>query len=428
MKSKTTRRGLESFLSFLMTSYVFGVLSASLVIYWHTGNVPLADWLALAPHYIPALALNIIIFFPLLYLSIVIHEMGHVLAGVASGMEILRVQIGIGRKLFKFRLFGIEFAFLTGWGGLTFTGDVPQAFVKTRFFIMIAGGVTAQIGAVGCAVALMGTAWLNGMENLGLFPVHIFVGINVFLVAFNLIPFTYLGAGTPLSTDGRLLAQIPFLSDEQTEDYMASAYINRSHALIMSSDFVGAEKILLEGVAAHPSSKILKINLASSLIPQGRCQEAEPVLANAMENEPPPLTAAMLRLNLAAVWLFDGSFEGIEKAMEYSEKAYADLAKMHGAAVIRGAALMEAGKTDEAMAILAEQVHLAKPLHMLTNDSVGHIYLAYGYHLKGEVEKGRELIEKVEASLEPLSPYDQALLERVIQRTQDFWRGVDYAP
>ncbi|MDH5678901.1 MAG: hypothetical protein OEZ28_09810, partial [Nitrospinota bacterium] len=283
-----------------------------------------------------------------------------------------------------------------------------------RLFAMIAGGMMANALAVGAGIWAMNSAWSETLEGIGIYLPHVFTGVNLFMIGVSLFPFTSLALGTPYPSDGRQLLRIPFMDDVDLEDFMASAYLNRGVELLWKDDYAGAESAFREGLVPFPRSRMLMNNLASALISQGKCAEAREILEAAMGNGPPPaLTGAMLRLNLAAVWLFDGSAEGIEKALEYSEAASKSLVGMHEAMVMRGAALMESGKTDEAMALLEKQVHGDKPLDKLRNSATGFIYLAYGRHLGGETEKAAELMEKLKTSPEPLSPYDQTLLERV---------------
>jgi len=374
------------------------------------------------PDKIVALVVNCVFGVVCLFLGILIHELGHALAGAAAGIEILKVQIGMGRELFTVRPFGTKIVFHSSLaGGMTYPGKVPNTHLRTRYFILTAGGMAAQVVVVGAGILAMDSAWSNRLESFGLYLPHVFTWVNLFMAGFSLFPFISLAMGTPYPSDGRQLLRIPFLDDVDLEDYMAAAYLNSGVELLWKGDYSGADKVFRDGLAAFPRSRMLMNNLSSSLISQGRCEEARKTLGSVLDGDLPALTGAFMNLNMAAAWIYDGSAEGIEKAVEHSEKAYVVLARLHGAAVIRGAALMEVGRVEEAMVILKKEVNSKKPLDKLKNKTTGHIYLAYGYHMNGEEEKGGELVEKVESSREPLSPYDRALLERIKKRTKNFW-------
>ena len=389
---------------FLVAIYYLGILP---------DGQPLKEWFP--PQKIVAVAINMALGVGSFYLGILIHELGHALAGKTAGIEIIKVQIGFGREIMKLHLLGTELVFHARLaGGLTYPGKSPGGRFRPRLFAMIAGGMMANALAVGAGIWAMNSAWSETLEGIGIYLPHVFTGVNLFMIGVSLFPFTSLALGTPYPSDGRQLLRIPFMDDVDLEDFMAAAYLNRGVDLLWKDDYAGAESAFREGLVPFPRSRMLMNNLASALISQGKCAEAREILEAALGNGPPPaLTGAMLRLNLAAVWLFDGSAEGIEKALEYSEAASKSLVGMHEAMVMRGAALMESGKTDEAMAILEKQVHSDKPLDKLRNSATGFIYLAYGRHLGGETEKAAELMEKLKTSPEPLSPYDQTLLERV---------------
>ncbi|WP_430982022.1 site-2 protease family protein [Burkholderia stabilis] len=110
----------------------------------------------------------------------VIHELGHLLVGMAFGVPVSEVRLGGEKRRWTIR-FGSNFRLLLGWP--PFSGHVEFQWLplsRGRRIAMYAGGVGATLLAaiVVCAVPLAGkTAYqagilllvaLSGLENLAM--------------------------------------------------------------------------------------------------------------------------------------------------------------------------------------------------------------------------------------------------------------------
>ena len=140
------------------------------------------------------------------YLSVIVHEVGHALAGRAMGFVVTSLGLGtarpflvlpISRARFYFGLSqpfqGITFAFLprhdTGW---------------RRLAAYVAGGLVANL--VGAALAL-DLALRLPAGQLAIFG-KIFAAVNALMGAYNLIPFDMKVGRAPLHSDGKTLLEI----------------------------------------------------------------------------------------------------------------------------------------------------------------------------------------------------------------------------
>ncbi|MDH4182656.1 MAG: site-2 protease family protein [Nitrospinota bacterium] len=369
------------------------------------------------PLHILAFSANALAAVIFIYPIIVIHELGHALAGAAAGIEINRVQIGSGPRLSSFHLFGVEFLFHThSHGGLTFPGRIPDDFIRSRIFLLTCGGVLAQALAALAGWAAFDSWWSNFLEEYGVYLPHTFTGVNILLLFLNLNPVTVHVMNMPAYSDGRQLARIPWLTGGELDDFLAAAYITGGYDLLMKDDYSGAERTFRQGLALAPRSLMLMNNLSSALISQGRCREAIQIIEEAMKAGPYQLIGCLLHVNLASAHLCLGADGDMQKALENSETAYWIFPRLPSVAIIRGAVLLEAGKTVEGTNILLEHVHPSQPIQKLWNIALGHIYLAYGHHLAGRADDAAMLISRVEAHRAHLSAYEAMMLERIQRR------------
>jgi hypothetical protein len=115
----------------LVIARIFKImLSALLAIILIIINFSLKDFIAL---------------FTFSYISIWIHEFGHVIFGELSQFKIEKVTIGKGEELFKVNILGILLIVNLGDGGLTSVKNTPKNHIKFRYSMFAIGGTLMQI-------------------------------------------------------------------------------------------------------------------------------------------------------------------------------------------------------------------------------------------------------------------------------------------
>ena len=81
----------------IMKDFFVGVMIMTTILI--VGGQNLSAWLS-------GLSLiNILIIFIFAYFDIYIHELGHAIAGWSVGFPIKRITIGMGRKIFKYKIY-----------------------------------------------------------------------------------------------------------------------------------------------------------------------------------------------------------------------------------------------------------------------------------------------------------------------------------
>jgi hypothetical protein len=143
------RRGYRLFLFALLAWTALGGAAAALPTAWPGGH----DLLRADPGQVcRALALQVAgsvgwamlnwsLFFALLALLIVPHELGHALAARLVGMRVFLVQIGRGRLLGTVRFLGAPWQLRACLDdGTTHVGYPDLRFFRLKFFLMVLGG------------------------------------------------------------------------------------------------------------------------------------------------------------------------------------------------------------------------------------------------------------------------------------------------
>jgi hypothetical protein len=138
---------------------------------------------------------------PVLYVSIFLHEVGHVVCGWAAGYRVTSFGMGLGRPLRLLRLghCRVYFCLHRPLQGITFTVSPVLLPRRRRAVWMLSGGVLANLLAAFVSLA-------TGQYFLQARPLWLLAaGANAFLVVYSLIPFSLAVGGSRSYTDGALI-------------------------------------------------------------------------------------------------------------------------------------------------------------------------------------------------------------------------------
>jgi len=363
-----------------------------------------------------------------IYPSTAFHELGHALAGLAVGVEITKIEVGLGKEMKRIRIWGTEFIFSTGFGGFTYPGRFPNTHnthIKLRLFILSFGGPLADLTLAMALVLAMDSSWSNHLEEHRLYVPHVLLITQLYETYRSIWPRQWSYKGYSLNNDGADLISIPFYDWDELDYAQAGFYLSPAMNAFEKGDFAESEDICREGLKFIPDSMYLKQHLACALIASAKGEEARRILEKALLANIDPRFSAYLHANLAAAWLLEGSQAGIRKALEHTEKSFEEneIRNNHDAIVNKAFVLIEEGKVDEGIAILEKSVDMSEPIRIEENCVSSHAYLAYGYLLKGNREGALKLIERIESKSWPKSGFDSVLLARIIEHTNNFGRS-----
>lgn len=163
------------------------------------------------------------------YVNICIHELGHVVAAIVSGLGVSKVMIGNGQEVKRFYLFGVPLVITNNLnGGFTYPARLKSRFLKLRLFIFSAGGITMQLLITSLYIGIFGFEPREFLGSSGVALSSAFVISNIIIVLLNLMPVAVDIEGTKVPNDGLRLAIVPFLKKEEVQELLASGPSDKS--------------------------------------------------------------------------------------------------------------------------------------------------------------------------------------------------------
>jgi hypothetical protein len=259
-----------------------------------------------------------------LILSVVPHELGHAMIGRLLGWRVFAIVIGVGKRVFKFHLFGIIFDFRS----LPICGITQLAPIDTRwfrfrrFFVYLAGpAVNASIAA---AIFFI---WSDSWRDFGFWGLpraaRICVWANLWIMAANLWP--HQSKILNAATDGKQLLKTFSTNQKEAEELQAARFA--LEAMLRRDehkDFEGAPDWCNKGLALFPENLHL-LNVSGVLcLDQHDFSRAREIFLQLLPRETKPNgTRYIILNNIAYVDALIGDPGLLPEADAYSKEAYA---------------------------------------------------------------------------------------------------------
>ena len=370
---------------------------------------------------------SILIVFAFAYLDIYIHEFGHAIAGWSLGFPIKRITIGMGRKLFKYKIksTNTDIVINTGFqGGLTQIGTISRKLLKPRFFVFVLGGVLLQSVVTGLTFLVIHYQLLG--KDVGQYQMlNLFIYSNLLLIALNIIPYNIQMMGVPMPNDGMLLCKIFGMNSSEIMEILMAGKVFEGLEKIEEKEFQQAERIFRECIRESPQLAIPKINLAVALLKQQQFAEAIAPLEESLELlENDPRKAIVLN-NLAWSYLHLSVRDNNEPTYLSKARTYADVAiklnKQHSTILgTNGCILIEQGELAEGIKCLNKIVKINQPVDEMINSAIGFLYLAYAYYLQADFETSQKYWQKVQNNKDLMTGDYPPLVDHVLSRTNHF--------
>lgn len=297
-----------------------------------------------------------ILIYPLLVMgSIAVHEAGHAVVARAVGLHVLRVELGIGRRVVRWRRGELRlqlnrFPIL----GLTYLGAGSRPLQRWRPWLAILGGPVTTLAILAAALGagrlrVQDVLWPSGPVAGGIAIAHLLAFQNLWMLARNLVPLNLLGH----RTDGRQLLTIPFAAQRDLEQLRLVRPMLDFAEHLEDRAFDAAERALDDVRQIVRDSVFVRCNAATLVQLRGRHAEArELFLALAADPELPTTLRWFVLNNLA--WanymLYDPSLR--DEADRYSREALAAAKSSPHAMETRAAVLGWSGRHEEALPLL----------------------------------------------------------------------------
>ncbi|MFY1824482.1 site-2 protease family protein [Myxococcus fulvus] len=294
----------------------------------------------------------------LMLASVLVHEMGHALAARAVGLRVLRVELGMGRRVWRRRLGQTDMvlnAFPTL--GMTYCGASSERALRSRSWVTIAGGPAFTAALVVLLWPPTPSLW-QVMLPLEPFahrfaPRELLVSFNLWLLAINLLPVPLLVRGLGMVNDGTRLLTLPFARQDEVRELLDLPVVLDATERVEQRDFVGARELVEEALAGRPASIPLRNELGRVQLAAGAHAEARATYLGLLQDVPPKvLSFWIIRNNVAYTDFLLRQEELRAEADEHSAAAYARLKHVPAVMSTRGAVLVWLGRYTEAVSLL----------------------------------------------------------------------------
>ena len=312
-----------------------------------------------------------------LVLTIIPHELGHVIVGRLVGWRVFSVVIGVGKRIFKFRYRGIIFSFhsLPVCGLAQVVPVDARGFHWKRFLVFLAGpAVNAALAAIALGL------WWNEWRYAGLMSlprtVLFFVWANFWVAAANLWPFQSKHLNLP--SDGKQLLKTFSTSGKDVEELSAARYA--LEAVLRRDEYKdteGAQDWCNRGLALYPNN--IHLLTVSGLLCLDRMEysRARDIFVRLLSMDTKPGFTRSVRLNnIAYVDVLIGDPALLPEADAYSQEAYEATPWTPSIVGTRGTVLVELGQFEVGIKLLKESFEHGRTPRSKA-DNACHLAIAY---------------------------------------------------
>ncbi len=184
------------------------------------------------------LCLNIVIFYVINTISIVIHESGHAISALCLGMKVTKIAIGHGETICEFQLFGIPWKIKqVPFGGATYILNKSIYFYRTKSFIVSLFGPLTNLILVYLTLRFPREFMTIDTPEIYVYPGIIICIRNIIYVFENLVPQYCNVDGSQVPNDGLSMLKTPFLSTKQISEEVSISWLFDGYNLERSGQY-----------------------------------------------------------------------------------------------------------------------------------------------------------------------------------------------
>lgn len=303
----------------------------------------------------PWVLVNIIVYPLLLLPGIAVHEIGHAVAGRVLGFRVLRIEIGIGRRVTKMRYGALRLQLnsIPRAGATLLSSERGQGLRWRLWLTVLAGPMTTLaillVVVVVCDLRVRDILWPSAAVAAAPAVAQLLAFESFWMLILNLLPVRLI---TP-NSDGRQLLHIPFAGDRELAIFRTIPLHLEALECMEEDDFAGAQRALDAADAIQPGSWLVRHDVAVLHINSGRLTEARALLTELIAQEvPQPQAKLLAQNNLAWTDFMLGESELLAEADELSAMVHRQWKRAAFAMGTRGAVLGWLGRHSEAIAVL----------------------------------------------------------------------------
>ncbi len=369
------------------------------------------------------LLLAIPAFLIFLYLNIILHELGHVIAARVARIGISKVVIGTGREIARTAILGFPWVITSNpMGGYTVPSGIEGRFLRPRLLFFVAGGILFQAFLILLCIGLLQIGLRAFVIYKSVDLLVIFILSSLAVLYFSLLPMKAPYQETKIASDMLRIFKLLFGSNEALEPFRAIGLLDEAFRYFTKKDYEKAAGLLNQCIQKHPGQINAKINLSVALIKLMRLQDAKELLIASIEEKHDDEYDVPIYNNLAWVLLLENNAKTLVEADLYSKRAFEmnpDLPPIRGT---RGCVLILQGTVDEGISLLLKNVYSRRPIDSKGNHPIWFCFIAYAYYLKGEKDKVRQYLEPIR-DYQKWDP-DEKFLYEIVESKAEHFKGI----
>jgi hypothetical protein len=297
-------------------------------------------------------------------LATVPHELGHALAARASGMHVFQVAVGVGKKIFECRMFGVLVEFRTiPYGGVTMALSPSRENFRLRQFVYALAGPVANLIVALIVLAVVGWDRIADFKpHQKISPWALLFASNALVFVTNLIPRSFPSPMGQMISDGGHIVRAFVMKKEHVEELRKAFYLAHAEAARQRYDMKAAAEWIERGLREYPNDRGLLLQRGVVLIEAREFSEARALFQKLLQDSDADDLGlrALLMNDIACVDALIGGRDLLDEADEYSDYAIKILPWMAGVKGTRGTVLVERGDLLDAIPLLEASLREAE--------------------------------------------------------------------
>jgi len=359
--------------------------------------------------------LNLAIALIFIKISIIIHEIGHLVCAKIAGGKPQRMILGKGHEIIRFRIFKIKIIIKKVLkGGFAMASFYKLDNLKLRYFVYIIGGVLFNFLAALSAYMLFDFDWrtLGDKDHINAATSFIFVNTGAGLL--NLIPFQIKNMGIIIPSDGLSLLKLPFKKIDQVKKDIDASELFDAFEYYELKEYDKAITIYEKHIMNAENTFFIRLNLSVMYLKKGEFDKSYLLLRELKEelhDKKYKPYRALVNNNIAWVYLLKGK---ITEADLCSKTAIAiDANEIHFQGT-RGAILIEKGEVKKGIKMLTSLIDLKLPNNITLSTAMS---LYSGYTTLGDLDKAKKYKDFVEKNTSLLAADDEQYWRIICHKT-----------
>ncbi|MGE5194001.1 MAG: site-2 protease family protein [Deltaproteobacteria bacterium] len=253
--------------------------------------------------------------------AVLLHELGHALAGFAVGLRVARISIGrFGTRIFRIRMFNCAFELRSiPYGGLTTMWFKSARHARFKWFS------STLCGPVVTILLMLGSLTVVAVQKHGTLASasRMFAAVNLILFVQILIPRKLTIDSRQTCSDFLLMKQTLSAPDVEIADWVFGRFYCEAADCQERGEFAEAEKWLLQGLRERPNDLTCLCELGYVQYALRNVDAAGQMWTRWLELAPKNSIERPYILNAIATSRLGGGLDDLDEAERFTSEAIA---------------------------------------------------------------------------------------------------------